>query len=82
MECVCTGLMTKSMDDNNTIIKIVCVFIAFTILFPVALWLIYHYFSYGAWYGILASFLGGSIGGITTLIALYISTSETRKIQK
>ena len=29
-----------------------------------------------------SSFLGGYIGGIATLFAVYITTSETRKIQK
>ncbi len=34
------------------------------------------------WSGFLGSFLGGIIGGIGTLIAVYITTLETRSIQK
>jgi hypothetical protein len=34
------------------------------------------------WNSMFLSYCGGIFGGITTLIALYISTTETRKIQK
>ncbi|EDT23496.1 hypothetical protein P5E79_11345 [Clostridium perfringens] len=37
--------------------------------------------SNGDWAGFYGSFLGGIIGGIGTLIAVFITTKETRKIQ-
>lgn len=36
----------------------------------------------GEWGGFLGSYLGGIISGVGTLIAVYITTMETRKIQK
>ena len=56
-------------------------FIVFSIMFPTILWNRYKP-SYSDWYGILASFIGGAIGGITTLIALSITVKQTREIQK
>lgn len=56
-------------------------FIIFSIAFPGILWYQYKP-SYSDWYGILASFIGGAIGGITTLIALSITVKQTREIQK
>ncbi|WP_238907460.1 hypothetical protein [Clostridium sp. YIM B02506] len=65
---------------NNRIFMIILVFVAFSFAFPLFLQLWYKP-SFSDWYSILASFIGGSIGGITTLIALYTSTEETKKIQ-
>lgn len=68
------------MKENKYIKSIIIFFIIFAVGFPILLHRIYRP-PYADWYNILASFVGGAIGGITTLIALYVSTNETRKIQ-
>jgi hypothetical protein len=68
---------------NDKLTKwIITTFVCFSIIFLSILKVTYKGLSYFEWYSILASFTGATIGGIATLIALYVSTSETRKIQK
>lgn len=38
--------------------------------------------SNGEWGGFLGSYIGGIVGGVGTLLAVYITTKETRKIQE
>lgn len=42
----------------------------------------YSALTNGEWGGFLGSYIGGALGGIGTLLAVYITTKETRKIQK
>lgn len=42
----------------------------------------YSVLDNGQWSGFLGSFLGGILGGIGTLLAVYITTNETRAIQR
>lgn len=70
------------MKNHKSIKIIIWIFIGIALLFPMVLKIIYGVLSYAEWYSILASFWGGAIWGITTLIALYISTDETRRIQE
>jgi len=42
----------------------------------------YSVLSNGEWGGFLGSYIGGALGGIGTLLAVYITTKETRKIQQ
>lgn len=43
---------------------------------------IYSAIDNGDWASFLGSFLGGIVGGIGTLIAVYFTTNQTRKIQE
>lgn len=43
---------------------------------------VYSVLSNGEWSGFLGSYIGGALGGIGTLLAVYITTKETRKIQR
>lgn len=43
---------------------------------------VYSVLSNGEWGGFLGSYIGGALGGIGTLLAVYITTKETRKIQQ
>ena len=43
---------------------------------------IYSVLDNGEWSGFLGSYIGGALGGIGTLLAVYITTKETRKIQQ
>lgn len=43
---------------------------------------VYSVLSNGEWGSFLGSYLGGMLGGVGTLLAVYITTKETRKIQK
>ena len=38
--------------------------------------------SNGEWGGFLGSYIGGALGGLGTLLAVYVTTKETREIQK
>lgn len=42
---------------------------------------VYSVLTNGEWAAFLGSYLGGIIGGAGTLIAMYVTTNETRKIQ-
>ena len=43
---------------------------------------IFSVLSNGEWSGFLGSYIGGVFGGVGTLLAVYITTKETRKIQQ
>lgn len=43
---------------------------------------VYSVLSNGEWSGFLGSYIGGALGGIGTLLAVFITTKETRKIQR
>ncbi len=67
----------------------IIVFISVCILiFPFALEIcifrnnVYSVLSNGEWGSFLGSYIGGALGGIGTLLAVYITTKETRKIQQ
>ena len=42
---------------------------------------VYSALTNGEWGGFLGSYIGGAIGGIGTLLAVYITTKETQKVQ-
>jgi len=42
---------------------------------------VYSVLTNGEWGSFLGSYIGGIFGGVGTLIALYVSTNETRKVQ-
>ncbi|MBE6161920.1 hypothetical protein AAGC94_18665 [Clostridium sporogenes] len=68
-------------DHRLKIRHIVC--IIFVLVTIVGLWIWYlSGFDYIGKINLLIPFVGSAIGGITTLIALVISTNETRRIQK
>ncbi len=78
-------------NDENWGMKIFLIIIAFAIvsfIVPIALEYfvfrnnIYSALSNGEWGSFLGSFLGGIIGGVGTLTAVFITTKETRKIQR
>jgi hypothetical protein len=82
----------KSKDYKENSLKmllyvIICI-IVFAIVVPVLYQLcivgnnVYSSWDDTVWGGFLGSLWGGSIGGIGTLIAVYFTTNETRKIQK
>jgi len=58
------------------------IFMIFFIILSATLVLIYLYYFSNDFYNNLASIIGGSIGGVTTLIAVLITTRQTRKIQE
>lgn len=43
---------------------------------------VYSVLSNGEWGGFLGSYIGGALGGIGTLLAVFITTKETRNIQR
>lgn len=43
---------------------------------------VYSVLSNEEWGGFLGSYIGGALGGVGTLLAVYITTKETRKIQQ
>lgn len=49
---------------------------------PIWLWYGHSGFDYGKAAEMTFSYIGSAIGGITTLIALYITVNQTRKIQE
>lgn len=65
---------------NLRIIMIIYSVIA--IALPFVLHGVYHKMSWDNWYSMLLGYSGGAIGGIATLIAIYISTDQTRAIQE
>lgn len=87
-------MISNSIKNNNALFywKIVLIVIVlFVILFlgiPLVLEMVvfgYKHPSYitnGEWVGFLGSYLGGIIGGGTTLLAIYFTTKETRRIER
>lgn len=72
----------KAKNDENRILwAILIINIVFIIAFPITLWMIYK-ISYHDWYNFLGGFIGGSFGELATLIAIVISTNQTRRIQE
>lgn len=75
--------MSKKQLRNIIIISIIAIF-----LMPLFLELfifrneVYSALTNGEWGGFLGSYIGGAFGGIGTLLAVYITTKETREIQK
>ncbi|MFD2672171.1 hypothetical protein [Marinicrinis sediminis] len=76
------------MQRQKSIFGILIVFLLLSIIIPFILEYvifrnqIYSAISNGEWASFLGSFLGGIIGGIGTLVAVYITTLETRRIQE
>lgn len=70
------------MKNNKLINIIVTIYIVIAVLIPFIVWRIYNKISWELWNSMILSYLGGAIGGIATLIAIYISTNDTRRIQK
>jgi gas vesicle protein len=74
--------------SKKKIALIIFISIIFIAVLPFALELIifrndiYSVLSNGEWGGFLGSYIGGALGGIGTLLAVYITTKETRKIQQ
>lgn len=74
--------------SKKQILIIVIVSIMIIVLFPFMLEIIvfrndvYSALSNGEWSGFLGSYVGGALGGIGTLLAVYITTQETRKSQR
>ena len=67
---------------------IVCISVCIVLMLPFALEIfifrnnVYSVLSNGEWGGFLGSYIGGALGGIGTLLAVYITTKETRKTQQ
>lgn len=74
--------------SKRRIICIIIIAVCVAFAMPFALeWLVfrnntYSVLSNGEWGGFLGSYIGGVIGGLGTLLAVYITTKETREIQK
>lgn len=60
---------------------IVLVYVLFSICFVGVVKWPYPNLTYPEWDNFLACFCGGAIGGLATLIAVYVTIKETRKIQ-
>lgn len=69
------------MKNNKLINSVVTIYIVTAVLIPFIVWRMYNKISWELWNSMLLSYLGGAIGGIATLIAIYISTNDTRRIQ-
>ena len=68
------------------IIVFISVCIVFILPFALEIFIfrnnVYSVLCNGEWGGFLGSYIGGALGGIGTLLAVYITTKETRKIQQ
>lgn len=77
----------NQMQKKSTV-TIIVVALCFVVVVPFLLEFlvfrnnIFSVLSNGEWGGFLGSYIGGALGGIGTLLAVYITTKETRKIQK
>lgn len=68
----------KKLKKNNKLITVVIVYIIFALLIPMIL----HFFyktGWSDWYNELFTYLGGAIGGIATLIAIYLTLRQNNK---
>ena len=76
------------MKDNKSLIKCTLIMALCGIIVPLFLdWFIWSNdfpssISNEDWSGFLGSYLGGIIGGIGTLAAVYFTTMETRRVQR
>ncbi|QCH27353.1 hypothetical protein [Clostridium tyrobutyricum] len=61
---------------------IVIIYSVISIMLPFLFHVFYLNMNWDNWYSILFSYLGGAIGGIATLIAIYITTNQTYNIQE
>lgn len=85
-----TFVKEMSLRKNSVceIQYIITVFVIIAIVLPILLeYIIFRnsivsVLSNGEWSSFLGSFLGGIIGGVGTLMAVYITTKETRNIQE
>lgn len=74
--------------SKKKIAIIVFIFVFIVLMLPFALEIfifrnnVYSVLSNGEWGGFLGSYIGGALGGIGTLLAMYITTKETRKVQQ
>lgn len=74
--------------SKGRILAIVLATITLICLFPLALELLFtrggfsSALTQGEWAGFLGSYVGGALGGVGTLLAVYITTRETRKVQQ
>ncbi len=74
--------------SKKRIVIIVFGFVFIVMILPYALEVfifrnnVYSVLSNGEWGGFLGSYIGGALGGIGTLLAVFITTKETRKIQR
>lgn len=77
-----------NLNVKKTIIIIILLSIFFVFLTPFVLELVvfrsnmHSALTNGEWGGFLGSYIGGTFGGIGTLLAVYVTTKETRKVQK
>lgn len=73
--------------SKKHILIIIYVLILIILLLPIILEFfvfrneVYSALTNGEWGGFLGSYIGGAIGGIGTLLAVYITTKETQKVQ-
>lgn len=76
------------MMSKKRIVFIIIVTVCIAFAVPFALeWFVFRnnissVLSNGEWGGFLGSYIGGVLGGLGTLLAVYITTKETREIQK
>ena len=73
----------KLKHFGSLIIAVVAVIIIIPLVLEHAVFRnhIYSILTNGEWASFLGSYLGGVIGGLGTLLALYFTTKETRRIQ-
>lgn len=75
-------IQKKNVNNSNKILWIILILsLLFAVSFPLIISKKYNDQS-SNWYNFLGGFVGGAIGGIATLIAIVISTNQTRKIQE
>ncbi|QXE17640.1 hypothetical protein [Clostridium sp. 001] len=75
--------MTKKYKKINLkSIMVVYFIIAMVLPLPFIFCGVYYKTNWNNWCSMLLGYSGGAIGGIATLIAIYISTQQTNKIQK
>ena len=73
--------------SRKQIIIFIIVIVVFAIVFPIVLEFLFFKNNFNSeisnsdWSSFFGSFIGGIIGGIGTLLAVYITTKETRDIQ-
>lgn len=78
--------------NRNKHLKVICITVVLLLLFFVGIPLVLEHFIFrnnvysaltnGEWSSFLGSYIGGIVGGAGTLIAMYVTTKSTRKIQE
>ncbi len=67
---------------STSLQKIIVIYTIVAVIIPCIAKLVYNNNTWAEWYATLFTYSGGVTGGVATLIAIIITTNETRRIQR